>query len=648
MSPAAADLIQEKGALSLPSACLRNALWQAYLRSVHPFLPLLDVETAATIMQHGDRSKGQYSLLLFHAIMLAGTHSVDMEYLRSAGYTSKKACLHNTFEIVKLLYDLDYEQDRICLIQSLLLMTLWYRSPDDHKDPWHYVGLAVSLARKTGLHRESTIAAAAPNQRPLLRRLWWCCVLRDYMIGYGMSRPVHIHLDKCTVSMLTMDDFVSHPLISRPPLVVASAELNNYEQKGRHLAVIFLQLVKLCKIGHDHLELQDTQGLDDGGGRHHDIANLRSDHTEGSTEDRIVQKADAELATWFAELPDEAAPKLPSPGGFGLEDDVLVQHHCLLHMLYHTAVITVHRKHLVPPDGSVSEADLAAAAAARAKVRTSAREITGTCEMLKAQGLMNELPMPFMPCILVTTIVHLLEIKFAGDRPDPFNVKSLALFTRILREVGSNVSYMEWSFAFIQSACQTAKIPMSMTKGNADQPDVASVGNALESRQPALRPNITNPVVPGDLGPISTLTPSPEAEVTYPPVSSPAPPQEDDLGFGIGLPSPFDDNSFEVDYSFLQNPADPSWSLAFDTAGRDLPTGYGEILNTCLTESSNFRQTDHPDPIALDPFLPDLPNNGFKSRVPNESGWPHDAAAMDYNEGMCFEDVELYMLSRDC
>jgi hypothetical protein len=32
--------------------------------------------------------------------------------------------------------------DRISLVQSLLLMTYWYETPDDQKDTWHWMGVS--------------------------------------------------------------------------------------------------------------------------------------------------------------------------------------------------------------------------------------------------------------------------------------------------------------------------------------------------------------------------------------------------------------------------------------------------------------------------------------------------------------------------
>lgn len=94
--------LYSKGVLSAPPLRLRKALWLAYLRSIHPSLPVVQVRHVSALMLGDEASNPTFSLLLFHAIMFAGMHTVDMQYLIDAGYTSRKSCIHHCFEIVKV------------------------------------------------------------------------------------------------------------------------------------------------------------------------------------------------------------------------------------------------------------------------------------------------------------------------------------------------------------------------------------------------------------------------------------------------------------------------------------------------------------------------------------------------------------------
>jgi hypothetical protein len=92
------DYLFAKGALSLPENSVRNALLRSYLEYVHPYMPLVEVHEVLQMVNDGTGETGRISLLLFQAIMFAGTAFVDMEYLRAAGYSNRKAARKAFFQ----------------------------------------------------------------------------------------------------------------------------------------------------------------------------------------------------------------------------------------------------------------------------------------------------------------------------------------------------------------------------------------------------------------------------------------------------------------------------------------------------------------------------------------------------------------------
>lgn len=114
MDPVDAQYLQAKGALSLPSIPLQNALLGAYLEYVHPYLPLLDVHDFLAVLSSRDGSSGQVSLLLYQAVMFAATAFVDMKHLFTEGFATRKAA-RNAF----------YRKTRVscCLADTLLSAT---------------------------------------------------------------------------------------------------------------------------------------------------------------------------------------------------------------------------------------------------------------------------------------------------------------------------------------------------------------------------------------------------------------------------------------------------------------------------------------------------------------------------------------------
>lgn len=91
------DFLRAKGALTVPDVDLRNELLKSYIQYVHTYMPLLELDEFLTVIFRNDTSK-RLSLLLFQAVMFAGTAFIDMEHLRAAGYDSRKTARKTFFQ----------------------------------------------------------------------------------------------------------------------------------------------------------------------------------------------------------------------------------------------------------------------------------------------------------------------------------------------------------------------------------------------------------------------------------------------------------------------------------------------------------------------------------------------------------------------
>lgn len=101
-----------KGALDVPEGPFCDALIEAFINYVHPFLPIVDLADFLQLMQRhqdeialGKNDFGQItsqgSLLLVQAVMFSASAFVDAQYLREAGYTSRRAARKSFFEKTK-------------------------------------------------------------------------------------------------------------------------------------------------------------------------------------------------------------------------------------------------------------------------------------------------------------------------------------------------------------------------------------------------------------------------------------------------------------------------------------------------------------------------------------------------------------------
>lgn len=77
-----------KGVSDVPAPELGYALLESYINWVHPFCALFDIGDFLTVLS-SNGAQAQVSLLLFHAVMFAGSAFVDISYLEAAGFESR-------------------------------------------------------------------------------------------------------------------------------------------------------------------------------------------------------------------------------------------------------------------------------------------------------------------------------------------------------------------------------------------------------------------------------------------------------------------------------------------------------------------------------------------------------------------------------
>jgi hypothetical protein len=105
------DYLDKKGALSVPRPGLRNELLRAYIEFVHPYMPLVDLYDFVMIVESGNSNLGQISLILYQAVMFAGSAFVDMSHLHNAGYVSRKEARKDFFQKTRVSSSCMYAQE---------------------------------------------------------------------------------------------------------------------------------------------------------------------------------------------------------------------------------------------------------------------------------------------------------------------------------------------------------------------------------------------------------------------------------------------------------------------------------------------------------------------------------------------------------
>ncbi|KAF7593865.1 hypothetical protein BBP40_010676 [Aspergillus hancockii] len=452
------DYLGMKGALTVPDVGLRNELLKAYVHYVHTYMPLLDLEDFLQTVVQNDGIR-RMSLLLFQAVMFAGTAFVDLKHLQAAGYSSRKTARKAFFQRARLLYDFDYEVDRISLVQSLLLMTYWYETPDDQKDTWHWMGVSLSLAHTIGLHRDPGNSRMDVRRQRMWKRIWWSTYTRDRLIALGMRRPMRVKDDDCDVPMLTLDDFEFHPYSPEIVSMVGDSEILQNVNHQKELALMFIEKAKLCLCVSHVLSAQYSVLSHKFGGTMETTMMLVPKKSAAETFE--VRRCDQDLEDWLAHLPSEIRYSSLAPSKLTEAQEVLHSHRALLKMVYLTTSSALHRPQVLPampfPSTDAELQDIS-----RNKVRFAAVEITNIAQDLHTLDLTRYFPTTGVTVLLPAVIIHLLDIKSSDPNVRMVSLQRFYQCMRILQRLREIYASADFATSFLEAAIRKAGIQLTV------------------------------------------------------------------------------------------------------------------------------------------------------------------------------------------
>lgn len=514
------DYLAVKGALTIPDVTLRNELLKSYIHYVHTYMPLLDLEEFLQNIVQNDGIH-RISLLLFQAVMFAGVAFIDMKHLQAAGYQTRKVARKVFFQRARLLYDFDYEVDRISLVQSLLLMTYWYETPDDQKDTWHWMGVSLSLAHTIGLHRDPGNSRMDVRRQRMWKRIWWSTYTRDRLIALGMRRPMRVKDDDCDVPMLSLDDFEFHPFSPEIVAIVGNSEILQNVSHQRELALMFIEKAKLCLCVSHVLSAQYSVLSHKFGGTMETTMMLVPKKSTAETFE--VRSCDQELEDWLANLPVETQYAASNGSKLSEADEVLHSHRALLKMVYLTTSSALHRPQVLPaipyPSTDAELQDMS-----RNKVRFAAVEITAIAQDLHCLDLTRYYPTTGVTVLLPAVIIHLLDIKSTDPSIRMTSLQRFYQCMRILQRLREIYASADFATSFLEAAIRKAGIQLTVSPQDVQ----SSSASSHPPNQPTTSPDpfqSTTTAVPSRL---HTLTPPPDSlaqkipDLTYPKLSGPS------------------------------------------------------------------------------------------------------------------------------
>ncbi|EFX06130.1 c6 zinc finger domain containing protein [Grosmannia clavigera kw1407] len=449
MAPEDVVYLHSKGAFTLPDETLQRALLHAYVEFVHPYMPLLELNSFLQVVSSRDGSNGTISLLLYHAVMFAAASFVPAKYLKAVGFSRRREARKTFFMKARALYDFDYETDRLTLVQALLLMTYWYETPDDQKDTWHWMGVAVSLAHTIGLHRDPR-TTGEPLHRQRLRKL---------------------NSGDADVPMLAPVDFEKTILPDSIDSVPTECRLVRDLEMQEKLAELCVEKAKLCVLVGNMLHQQYTI-LPRGRQRSADSAGSNStmmlfpnrpvnEDGQGNGPS-VVDKIDAKLRAWLLALPPSCRYAALTPADVQNGRATIAVQRTLLHLVYHTTMSALHRPRIQPVGPGSPMLPIEQQEFSRARVRDAANCVTRMGGELLRLRLESYLPTAGVTVFLPAMFAHLLDIK--GGVPRERRQQAVYGFLtcmRIMESLRETYAAAEIAKGFVESLLKKAGIDLS-------------------------------------------------------------------------------------------------------------------------------------------------------------------------------------------
>jgi hypothetical protein len=338
------EILRSLGALSFPPRGLCDELVHAYFKWVAPIVPVINRDSF--LKRYRDQNNPP-SILLLQTILLAGSRVCSTPSLMdSNGSPIPAATLF--YQRAKALYDADYEEDRVTIVQALILMGWHWEDPGKvTKDVFYWNGVATTIAQGCGMHRSTRDSKLSLVDKRLWTRIWWTLVTRDRSVAVAVGRPTHINLAHSDVEMICEDDFIDEDGWSPSPVQVQ----------------FFLQYVKLSEIM--DLVLFQNYSISPQAQQHNAMA---------------LAQCDLLLAEWLQNCPTELRWDQSRYNFWS----------AYLNCIYHTTSCLLHRAYLPPPSKPP-----ASAYPSRSPAFQAAHTITSITEILIDHNELKYAP-PFM------------------------------------------------------------------------------------------------------------------------------------------------------------------------------------------------------------------------------------------------------------
>ena len=335
-------------------------------------------------------------------------------------------------------------------------------------DAYHWLNIAISLALRAGLNKDPTLMTMSDHERRMRKRIWWCCLIRDPLLALGLKRPVIISPTDHDVPELTLDDFDIENLDkSKEGLEKLKQPWNT--QRIRLLRLTCISEAKLHQCLSQIMSKQYALGNHHRDNRTIDQKTTRAILLPLTTDAawRSLSECEDSLRVWLETLPPEVILTTLPPDSADTGFDVCDVFRIVVHMVYHTCIITMYRPWLRPVRGiqssPVGHSDPVFQFKIQTAIRTSAQSITDFAVELHKADLARHLPQTGLSAMVAAAVSHISDIASGDETLRQSAQQGLEKCAHMLNELRENYYSADFSSEFV-SLLANAKQPLQQIK----------------------------------------------------------------------------------------------------------------------------------------------------------------------------------------
>ncbi|KAA8911061.1 hypothetical protein TRICI_003942 [Trichomonascus ciferrii] len=195
-------LLESKGAFTRCAPRAERALVAIFLDNIYRMYPVVNRQE---FLDEYNADKTPWILL--HAVCFISSIYAPVSLLHSCGFTDPVEARNTFYTRGKILFDLNYERNKLVLVQAQILFSFYVGRPDDLWYAHTWIGMAVTTAETLGMHRTMTIWNMPEKDKSLFRRLFWILFNRDASIAALFGRTPRVNIEHCDKEVPCLADF---------------------------------------------------------------------------------------------------------------------------------------------------------------------------------------------------------------------------------------------------------------------------------------------------------------------------------------------------------------------------------------------------------------------------------------------------------